>query len=124
MRNQKTTKSKSCPSVGKIYIKATLNNTYVTVTDKDGNVFNTVTAGKFYNGSKKSTPYAAKLAADSAVSQAVSNGLKTAEIIISGPGPGRESAVRTVFEHIEVTTITDITGVPYNGSKPRKKRKV
>lgn len=120
-----TKTAKNCPSVGRFYILATLNNTIVTVTDSSGNVIKRRSSGQYYKGSRKSTPYAAQLAADNAAEYVSSKGMRTAEIIVRGPGPGRESAIRAVFSRIPtITKVTDVTAVPHNGPRARKKRRV
>ena len=113
-------------SAGQVHIYATFNNTIVTVTDKQGNTVCWGSAGSAgFKGSRKSTPFAARLAAEEALKKAQSFGLQEAEIFIKGPGPGRESAVRAVQGMgIKVTSITDETPVPHNGCRPPKKRRV
>jgi small subunit ribosomal protein S11 len=109
-----------------VHISATFNNTIVTITDDQGNTLVWGSAGSAgFKGSRKSTPFAARLAAEQAIKTAQSMGLQEVEIIIKGPGPGRESAIRAVqAAGLKVTAITDKTPVPHNGCRPRKKRRV
>jgi small subunit ribosomal protein S11 len=112
---------------GIAYIKATFNNTKVTITDTHGNVLCWATSGKVgFKGSRKSTAYAAQVVATDAVKKAQQNfGMKQIEARINGPGPGRESAVRGIAAAgIELTTIRDITPVPHNGCRPAKRRRI
>lgn len=113
-------------SAGQVHIYATFNNTIVTVTDKQGNTVCWGSAGSVgFKGSRKSTPFAARLAAEEALKKAQGFGLQEADIFIKGPGPGREAAVRAVQSmSIKVTSITDETPVPHNGCRPPKKRRV
>ncbi|MCP5469692.1 MAG: 30S ribosomal protein S11 [Chlamydiales bacterium] len=112
--------------VGIIHVNATFNNTNVTVTDPSGNVIAWATAGKAgYSGSRKSSGFAATMAAQDAAKQAQAMGMKEAEVNLKGPGAGRESAVRGVISAgIAVTVIRDKTPVPHNGCRPRKRRRV
>lgn len=111
---------------GKAFIKATFNNTIVTLTDTYGNVIAWSTAGKNgFKGSRKSTPFAAQVAAESAAKEAYDLGLRRVEVFIKGPGGGREAAVRSLqTAGLEVTMIRDITPVPHNGCRPPKRRRV
>lgn len=111
---------------GQVHINATFNNTIVTITDKQGNAVVWGSSGSAgFKGSRKSTPFAARLAAEQAIKEAQSMGLKEVEIIVKGPGPGRESAIRAVqAAGLKVTAITDKTPVPHNGCRPPKKRRV
>jgi small subunit ribosomal protein S11 len=119
-------KAKRTLSAGQVHINATFNNTIVTVTDKQGNTVTWGSAGSVgFKGSRKSTPFAARLAAEQAIKSAVSIGLQEADIFVKGPGPGREQAIRAVqASGIKVTSITDETPVPHNGCRPPKKRRV
>jgi small subunit ribosomal protein S11 len=109
-----------------VHISATFNNTIVTVTDPQGNTVTWGSAGSVgFKGSRKSTPFAARLAAEQAIKSAVSMGLQEADVFVKGPGPGREQAIRAVqASGIKVTSITDETPVPHNGCRPPKKRRV
>lgn len=112
---------------GQVHIRATFNNTIVTVTDPNGNTLAWSSAGNAgFKGSRKSTPYAAGLAAQNAIQVARDvYGLNSVEIIVKGPGPGRESAIRAIARSgIRVRLIEDITPVPHNGVRPPKKRRV
>jgi len=111
---------------GVVHVAATFNNTIVSVSDPAGNVIGWSSSGKMgFRGSRKSTAYAAQLVAQDACRQAMSHGLKNAEIRVRGPGAGRESAVRAVQGlGIEVTSIRDVTPIPHNGCRPKKARRV
>lgn len=111
---------------GRAFVKATFNNTIVTLTDTYGNVIAWSSAGKNgFKGSRKSTPFAAQVAAEAAAKEAVDLGLKRVEVFIKGPGGGREAAVRSLqVAGLEVTMIRDITPIPHNGCRPPKRRRV
>ena len=111
---------------GKAFIKATFNNTIVTLTDTYGNVIAWSTSGKNgFKGSRKSTPFAAQVAAEAAAKEARDLGLRRVEVFINGPGGGREAAVRSLqTAGLEVTLIRDITPIPHNGCRPPKRRRV
>jgi small subunit ribosomal protein S11 len=113
-------------SSGQVHINATFNNTIVTITDQQGNTVTWGSAGSAgFKGSRKSTPFAARLAAEQAIKGAMAMGLQEVEIFVKGPGPGRESAIRAVqAAGMKVTAITDHTPVPHNGCRPPKKRRV
>lgn len=119
-------KTKRSLSSGQVHIKATFNNTIVTITDPQGNTVIWGSAGSVgFKGSRKSTPFAARLAAEKAIKGAQAIGMQEVEIIVKGPGPGRESAIRAVqAAGMKVTSITDNTPVPHNGCRPPKKRRV
>jgi small subunit ribosomal protein S11 len=119
-------KIKRTLSSGQVHIFATFNNTIVTVTDTQGNTVAWGSAGSAgFKGSRKSTPFAARLAAEQAIKAAVAMGLQEVALYIKGPGPGRESAIRAVQSlGLKVTTISDVTPVPHNGCRPPKKRRV
>ena len=112
--------------VGIANILATLNNTQVTITDMQGNLIGWSTAGRVgFKGSRKSTAYAAQMVAQDAARQAMSHGMKEVEIRVKGPGSGRESAIRALQAiGLEISAIKDVTPVPHNGCRPRKKRRV
>jgi len=116
---------KSIP-VGRAYIQSTFNNTIVTVTDNDGNVIASSSAGRQgFKGSRKSTPFAAQLAAQDALRQAMEQGMKTAEVRVKGPGVGREAAIRALqVDGFSVSLIRDVTPIPHNGCRPPKRRRV
>ncbi len=124
----KILKSKSSKNVhsGIVHVRATFNNTIVTITDQKGNSLGWSSSGKLgFRGSRKSTAYAGQLVCQDALRQAMSHGLKQAEVRVKGPGVGRESAVRAVQAiGVEITKITDVTPVPHNGCRPPKARRV
>jgi small subunit ribosomal protein S11 len=111
---------------GQAHIFATFNNTIVTITDMGGNTIAWSSAGSSgFKGSRKSTPYAARLAAQSAARVAQESGMQELDVIVKGPGPGREQAIRSLqASGIRVKSIRDITPVPHNGCRPKKKRRV
>ncbi len=111
---------------GQIHIFASFNNTIVTITDQQGNAVCWGSSGSAgFKGSRKSTPFAARLATEQAVKAAMSMGLQEVDMIVKGPGPGRESAIRAVQSlGVRVRSIADITPVPHNGCRPPKKRRV
>jgi small subunit ribosomal protein S11 len=119
-------KVKRTLSSGQVHINATFNNTIVTVTDAQGNTIAWGSAGSAgFKGSRKSTPFAARLAAEQAIKAAMAMGLQEVELFVKGPGPGRESAIRAVQSlGLKVTIISDVTPVPHNGCRPPKKRRV
>lgn len=119
-------KAKKMVSEGKAHVYATFNNTIVTITDMNGNTISWSSAGHAgFKGSRKSTPYAARLAAQNAAKEAQDNGMQEMDVIINGPGPGREQAIRSLQSSgIRVRSIRDITPVPHNGCRPKKKRRV
>ena len=111
---------------GQAHIQSTFNNTLVTLTDMDGNALSWSSAGSLgFRGSKKSTPFAAQMAAEEASKAAMEHGLKTVEVYVKGPGSGREAAIRALeAAGLEVTMIEDITPLPHNGCRPPKRRRV
>jgi small subunit ribosomal protein S11 len=119
-------KVKRTLSSGQVHINATFNNTIVTITDQQGNTVTWGSAGSAgFKGSRKSTPFAARLAAEQAVKAAMSMGIQEVEVYVKGPGPGRESAIRAIqAAGMRVTLISDLTPVPHNGCRPPKKRRV
>jgi small subunit ribosomal protein S11 len=125
-RRKGARKVKRTLSAGQVHIAATFNNTIVTVTDTQGNTVAWGSAGSSgFKGSRKSTPFAARLAAEQAIKTAMSMGLQEVHIFVKGPGPGRESAIRAVQSMgLKVNSITDTTPVPHNGCRPPKKRRV
>ena len=116
---------KNIPS-GIAHINSTFNNTIITITDTSGNTVSWSSSGnKGFKGSRKSTPFAAQLAAEEAGKKAIENGMKQIEIVIKGPGNGRESAIRALGSTgLTITVIKDITPIPHNGCRPSKKRRV
>jgi small subunit ribosomal protein S11 len=118
-------KAKRNIASGIVHIYASFNNTLVSITDPQGNVIAWATAGgSGFRGSRKSTPYAAQMAARKAAQTAKESGLKSVEIFVRGPGPGRESAMRAMAEFFKVSAIEDVTGIPHNGCKQPKERRV
>jgi small subunit ribosomal protein S11 len=111
---------------GVVHIQSTFNNTIVTITDGAGNTVAWSSAGVLgFKGSRKSTPFAAQVAAEDAAKKAVETGMKNVEVFIKGPGPGRESALRALQNTgFHVTSIKDVTPVPHNGCRPPKRRRV
>ena len=111
---------------GAAHIRATYNNTIVTITDVNGNAVSWASAGELgFKGSRKSTAFAAQMAAETAAKIAVDNGMKTVEVYVKGPGQGRESAIRALqTQGLEITVIRDVTPVPHNGCRPPKIRRV
>ncbi len=111
---------------GQIHIQATFNNTIVTVTDLTGAVLTWASAGSVgFKGSRKSTPYAAQMAATEAARAAMGMGMREVDVFVKGPGPGREAAIRSLQAvGLRVRSITDVTPIPHNGCRPPKKRRV
>lgn len=130
-KKKKSTKKKS-PSAkkvdrGKVYIAASFNNTLITITDENGDTLSWGSAGgSGFKGTRKSTPYAATTAVEKTVSQAKEDfGLKEVEVYVKGPGPGRDSALRAIrAAGLKITLIADITPIPFNGPRAKKKRRV
>lgn len=119
-------KEKKIVSTGIVHIQSTFNNTIITITDINGNVIASSSPGQVgFKGSRKSTPFAAQLAAQSALKKAMAMGLKTAEVRVKGPGVGREAALRALqMDGFSVTMIRDVTPIPHNGCRPPKRRRV
>ena len=113
-------------SVGQAHIRSTFNNTIVSITDAQGNVIAWKSAGTVgFKGSRKSTPFAAQMAAEAAAKESMEHGMKSVEVSVKGPGSGREAAIRSLqATGLEVTAIRDVTPVPHNGSRPPKRRRV
>ena len=111
---------------GQAHIQSSFNNTIVTLTDAEGNALSWASAGGLgFRGSRKSTPYAAQMAAETATKAALIHGLKTVDVFVKGPGSGREAAIRALQAcGLEVTSIRDVTPVPHNGCRPPKRRRV
>lgn len=116
---------KSVPR-GQAHIQATFNNTIVTLTDPNGNVLSWGSAGsQGFKGSRKSTPYAAQVTAETAARKAMEHGLRQIEVFVKGPGSGREAAIRSLQgAGLNITAITDVTPIPHNGCRPPKRRRV
>lgn len=123
----KKKKEKKNVPVGKAYIQATYNNTIITITDMQGNVISWATSGaQGFRGSRKSTPYAAQMASKVAAQKAIDEvGLRMIEVLIKGPGIGREAAIRSLVQTgLNITKIKDVTPIPHNGCRPPKRRRV
>ena len=125
-RRSGSRKGKRTLSSGQVHILSTFNNTIVTITDHQGNTVTWGSAGSVgFKGSRKSTPFAARLAAEQAIKAAMGMGIQEVDIFVKGPGPGREAAIRAVQSlGIKVKSITDKTPVPHNGCRPPKRRRV
>ena len=127
MAQAKKRKVKRNVEQGRIYIKATFNNTIMTITDAQGNAIGWSSTGVHgFKGSRKSTPFAARVAADDALKKAVESGMRSVDVFVKGPGSGRESALRAIsaIENMRITSINDITPVPHNGCRPPKQRRI
>ena len=127
MAQVKKRKIKRNVEQGRIYIKATFNNTIMTITDAQGNALGWSSTGVHgFKGSRKSTPFAARVAADDALKKAVESGMKSVDVYVKGPGSGRESALRAIsaIEDMRISSINDITPVPHNGCSPPKQRRI
>ncbi|MDY3303839.1 MAG: 30S ribosomal protein S11 [Clostridia bacterium] len=111
---------------GCVHIRSTFNNTIVTITDTQGNVISWASSGGLgFKGSRKSTPFASQMAAETAAKAAMEHGLKTVEVFVKGPGSGRESAIRALqTAGLEVSMMKDVTPIPHNGCRPPKRRRV
>ncbi len=119
-------KEKKAVHSGEAYIQATFNNTVITITDQNGNVITWSSAGaQGFKGSRKGTPYAAQIAADTAAKKAIGFGMRQIDVYVKGPGAGRESAIRALqAAGLAINLIKDVTPVPHNGTKPPKRRRV
>jgi len=119
-------KEKKSVPVGIVHVQASFNNTIITITDVSGNVLSWSSAGaRGFKGSRKSTPFAAQVAAGDAAAKAMEHGLKNVSVMVKGPGAGRESALRALAAAgLKVTLIRDITPIPHNGCRPPKRRRV
>jgi small subunit ribosomal protein S11 len=128
MSEKKTTKKKSkvAPELGVAHVQATFNNTIITISDTSGNAISWSSAGaQGFKGSRKSTPFAAQVAAEKAGRKAMDMGMKKLEVHVKGPGAGRESSIRALQAiGLEITLIRDKTPIPHNGCRPRKRRRV
>ncbi len=119
-------KEKKNVPFGAAHIKSTFNNTVITITDSNGNTIAWESAGSVgFKGSRKSTPFAAQVAAEACAKKAKDHGVKRVEVFVKGPGSGRETAIRTIqATGIEITTVNDVTPIPFNGCRVRKRRRV
>ncbi|NMM63527.1 30S ribosomal protein S11 [Clostridium sp. P21] len=127
-KNRKTRRRKEKKNIehGCAHIKSTFNNSIVTITDAVGNALSWASAGGLgFRGSRKSTPFAAQMAAETSAKAAMEHGLKSVEVYVKGPGAGREAAIRSLqAAGLEVTLIKDVTPIPHNGCRPPKRRRV
>jgi small subunit ribosomal protein S11 len=123
---RKTKKRERVDAHGKAHIKATFNNTIISLTDTYGNVISWATAGKSgFKGSRKNTPFAAQISAESAAKEAMELGLSKVDVEVKGPGSGREAAIRSLqAAGLEILSIKDVTPIPHNGCRPPKRRRV
>lgn len=123
---KRTKKRERVEANGVVHIKSTFNNTIVSITDVYGNVISWASAGKNgFKGSRKSTPFAAQMSAEAAAKEAIDLGLQRAEVLVKGPGAGREAAVRALqVAGLEIIAIKDVTPIPHNGCRPPKRRRV
>ncbi|HRC06672.1 MAG TPA: 30S ribosomal protein S11 [Miltoncostaeales bacterium] len=125
-RGRTRRRAKKNIAIGHAHIKTSFNNTIVTLTDREGNVIAWETAGSAgFKGSRKSTPFAAQVTADAAAKKGMEHGLQKVDVYVKGPGSGRETAIRSLqAAGLEVTSVTDVSPVPHNGCRPRKRRRV
>lgn len=125
-RKRGSKRKEKVEAYGIAHIKATFNNTLVTLTDRKGNVISWASAGTIgYKGSRKSTPFAAQLAAEASAREAIDLGLRKIEVRVKGPGSGREAAIRSLqAAGLEIEAIKDVTPIPHNGCRPPKRRRV
>lgn len=125
-KKKKVKKRTKVEPIGMAHIKASFNNTIITIADNYGNVISWASAGKMgFKGSRKNTPFAAQQAAENAAKAAIELGLEKVSVQVKGPGSGRESAVRSLqAAGLQVTSIADVTPIPHNGCRPKKKRRV
>ncbi len=125
-RGGRVKKVKKNVPTGVVHIQSTFNNTIITITDPVGNTVSWATAGTIgFKGSRKSTPFAAQIAAEAAARKAVENGMRQVSVLVKGPGAGRESALRALqISGLKVTVIRDVTPIPHNGCRPSKRRRV
>ncbi|OGO06691.1 MAG: 30S ribosomal protein S11 [Chloroflexi bacterium RBG_13_56_8b] len=125
-RNKARKRERKAIPVGRAYIQSSFNNTIVTLTDPQGNVIAWGSSGSArFKGSRKGTPYAAQMAARDAVRKGMEHGLRQVEVYVKGPGSGREAAIRSLqASGLNITSIRDVTPIPHNGCRPRKRRRV
>ncbi len=123
---KKKKKEKRAPAQGIAHIKATFNNTIVSIADNRGNIVAWASSGNAgFKGTKKGTPFAAQLAAENAAKKAIDMGMKEISVLVKGPGSGRETAIRALqAAGMEISSIKDVTPIPHNGCRPRKRRRV
>ena len=123
---KRTKKREKVEAMGIAHVRSTFNNTIISLTDNYGNLISWASAGRVgFKGSRKSTPFAAQLAAETAVKEAMELGLRKVEVLVKGPGSGREAAVRSIqAAGLQITAIKDVTPIPHNGCRPPKRRRV
>ena len=126
LRKRTRKRDKKVDPEGVAHVKATFNNTIITIADKNGNTVAWASAGKVgFKGSRKSTPFAAQTAADNSAKEAIALGMRKVEVFVKGPGVGREAAVRSLqAAGLDITAIKDVTPIPHNGCRPPKRRRV
>jgi small subunit ribosomal protein S11 len=127
MAEQRTSrKAKKAAAKGQAYIQSTFNNTIVSITDGEGNIFGWASAGTVgFKGTKKGTPFAAQVAAQNVARRAMDAGMRRVDVFVKGPGSGRETAIRALAAAgMEIGNIRDVTPIPHNGCRPRKRRRV
>lgn len=126
VKSKNKRKEKKHVETGAAHIRSTFNNTIVTITDTNGNTISWASAGGLgFKGSRKSTPFAAQMAAEQAARAAIDQGMRSADVFVKGPGAGREAAIRALqAAGIEVSSIKDVTPIPHNGCRPPKRRRV
>jgi len=126
LRKKTKRRDKRVEPEGIVHVQATFNNTIVTIADKNGNTISWSSAGKAgFKGSRKSTPFAAQTAADASAKEAIALGLRKVEVLVKGPGVGREAAVRSLqAAGLDISAIKDVTPIPHNGCRPPKRRRV
>jgi small subunit ribosomal protein S11 len=126
VRSKVKKKVKKNIASGIVHIQATFNNTIITITDRMGNALSWSSAGSLdFRGAKKSTPFAAQITSETAARKAMEHGLREVDVYVKGPGSGRESAIRTLqVVGLKINMIKDVTPIPHNGCRPRKKRRV
>lgn len=126
MAEARTRKAKKAAARGNAYIQSTFNNTIVTLADAEGNTYGWASAGTVgFKGTKKGTPFAAQVAAQNVARRAMDAGMRKVDVFVKGPGSGRETAIRALQSAgLEIGTIRDITAIPHNGCRPRKRRRV
>ena len=124
-KRPKKKKDKKVEAVGVAHVQSTFNNTIITLTDTKGDVVSWASAGKVgFKGSRKSTPFAAQLAAEKAAKEAIELGLRRVEVRVRGPGAGREAAIRSLtIAGLDISAIRDVTPIPHNGCRPKKRRR-
>ena len=125
-KTKRKKKDRKVEAVGVAHVMSTFNNTIITIADTKGEVVSWASAGKVgFKGSRKSTPFAAQVTADSAARKGMEHGLQKVDVYVKGPGSGRETAIRSLqAAGLEVTSVTDVSPVPHNGCRPRKRRRV